>query len=287
MSSLRQSPRKAAKVVAMLGIGLLLSVPVLSQPREQSPVDISTSRTVRDPNPPHIDFNYGITKVTLRNTYGSLDETSRGRLLAQEWGTLKAAPDPGSEVRLNGIPYDLIQFHFHTPSEHTIGGQRTEMELHLVHLIRNSGGLPAACASSTRPLLVVGVFIDAAGNSDRELQRLFPPDLPKSTTDPAVDVFGIDLRALVPAGSPTWRYDGGLTAPATDCPGFEPLSTQAVTGDFPEAVHWYIYDKKLHLPQNLIDRFGALFPGGNSRQLKALGERTIYTPTSRGGSGAP
>jgi carbonic anhydrase len=263
--------------VVTLGIGLLLSFPLLSQPREQSPIDISRSSTVRDPNPPHLDFNYGIAKVTLANTYGSLDETSPGRVLAQEWGTLKAAPDPGSEVRLNGVPYDLVQFHFHTPSEHTINGRRTDMEVHLVHLIRNSGGVPAACSSSNRPLLVIGVFIDAAGNSDTELQRLFPPNLPKSTTDPAVEVFNVDLRALVPAGSPTWRYDGALTAPAKDCPDFKPLSTQAVTGDFPEAVHWYIYDKSMHLPQNLIDRFSALFPGGNSRQLKAIGERTIYT----------
>jgi carbonic anhydrase len=48
-----------------------------------------------------------------------------------------------------------------------------------------------------------------------------------------------------------------------------------VTGDFSEAVHWYLYDKKMHLPRNLIDRFDALFPEKNSRQMKALGKRTI------------
>lgn len=276
MNSLPQSPRKSAKVVATLGIGLLLSLPLLAQPREQSPVDISRATTVRDQNPPHIDFNYGIVNVKLTNTYGSTDETSPGRVLAQEWGTLKVLPDPGPEVRLNGVPYDLVQVHFHTPSEHTVNGNRTDMEAHFVHLIRNSQGAAAACASSNRPLLVIGVFIDA-GNSDRELQRLFPSNLPKITTDPPVDVFNVDLRALVPAGNPTWRYEGGLTAPANDCPNFTPLSTQAVTGNFPEAVHWYVYDKKMHLPRSLIDRFHALFPEGDSRQLKALGERTIYT----------
>ena len=122
----------------------------------------------------------------------------------------------------------------------------------------------------------MAVFIEA-GNADRQLQRLFPANLPKMTTDPPVDVFNVDLRALAPAGSPTWRYDGGLTAPANDCPNFTPVSTQAVTGNFPEAVHWYIYDKKMHLPRTLIDRFHALFPEGDSRQLKSLGARTIYT----------
>src|SRR5260370_20902033 len=210
MNSLPQSPRKSAKPVAALVIGLLLSLPLLAQPTEQSPVGISRSSTVRDPNPPQIDFNYGIANVTLKNTYGSKDETSPGRVLAQEWGTLKASfPNkPRPQVRLNGIAYDLIQFHFHAPSEHTVNGKRAEMEIHIVHLIHDSqGNDAAACASSNRPLLVFGVFIDA-GNSDKELQRLFPPGLPKVNTDPPVDVSNVDLRALLPSGSPTWRYEG-------------------------------------------------------------------------------
>jgi len=267
------SPRKSATLVATLGMGILLNLPLPAQPQEQSPVDISRPGTVRDPNPPNLDFNYGIAKVTLTNTYRSVDEI--GRVLAQEWGTLKVITPPGSEVRLNGIPYDLVQFHFHMPSEHTINGKHTAMEVHFVHLIHINGDSSAACASSPRPLLVIGAFIDP-GNSDTELQRMFPVNVPRSIGT-EVDVHNVDLRALVPAGSPTWRYDGGLTAPAKDCTTFTSLSTQAVTGDFPEAVHWYIYDQKLHLPQNLLDRFSALFPEGNARQLKALGQRTIYS----------
>ena len=87
MNCLPQSPRISAKFVATLGIGLLLSLPLLAQPTEQSPVAISRSTTVRDPSPPQIDFNYGIVNVKLTNTYGNKDET--GRVLAQEWGTLK------------------------------------------------------------------------------------------------------------------------------------------------------------------------------------------------------
>jgi hypothetical protein len=55
MYSLPQSPRKSVKLVATLGIGLLPSLPLLAQPTEQSPVNISRSGTVRDPNPPLID----------------------------------------------------------------------------------------------------------------------------------------------------------------------------------------------------------------------------------------
>ena len=288
MNSRQQSPRRSAKHVATLGIGILSSLPLLAQltpipPTEQSPVNISRSSTVPIPNPPHIDFSYGIVNVTLKNTYGKVDETS-SRFLAREWGTLKAAfgSGPTPEIRLNGIPYDLIQFHFHIPAEHSVNGHRPDMEVHFVHLIRNGQDLAGRCASSNRPLLVIGAFINAGGNSDTELQRLFPPGLPKNSTDPVVDVPNVDLRALVPSGSPTWQYAGGLTAPADDCPNFAPLSTQAVTGNFPEAVQWFIYDKSLQLPRSLIDRFSALFPEGDSRDLKALNHRTIFSLNRNG-----
>ena len=79
MNSLPQSPRKSAKLLAMLGIGLLPSLPLLAQPipippSEQSPVNISRSSTLPIPNPPRIDFSYGIVNVTLKNTYGKEDE---------------------------------------------------------------------------------------------------------------------------------------------------------------------------------------------------------------------
>jgi carbonic anhydrase len=97
-----------------------------------------------------------------------------------------------------------------------------------------------------------------------------------------VDVPNVDLLALVPSGSPAWQYAGGLTAPADDCPNFAPLSTQAVTGNFPEAVQWFIYDKSLRLPRSLIDRFSALFPEGDSRDLKALNQRVIFSLNRNG-----
>eukprot|EP01083_Nonionella_stella_P104698 300454_1 len=36
-------------------------------------------------------------------------------------------------LNINGETYELKQFHFHTPSEHTVDGKQYEMEMHLVH----------------------------------------------------------------------------------------------------------------------------------------------------------
>jgi carbonic anhydrase len=280
MTAKSNRPGKSARLFATVGICLLPGLSLLAQPippTQQSPVNISLSSTVPSPNPVQIDFNYGVPTLSLGNTYGKEDET--GRFLAREWGTLKATFPSGSasQILFNGVPYDLVQFHFHVPAEHAVNGHRADMEVHFVHLIHNSEGAEAACVSGPRPLLVIGAFISAGGSPNTELERLFPLGLPQNSFGGKVDVPNVNLRALVPSGNPNWEYEGGLTAPADDCDNFAPLSTQAVTGDFPEAVRWFIYSKVLQLPQSLIDRFKALFPDGDSRDVKALGNRQIYS----------
>jgi len=44
----------------------------------------------------------------------------------------------GCVLNINGKSYELKQFHFHTPSEHTIDNKVFEMEMHLVHINENS-----------------------------------------------------------------------------------------------------------------------------------------------------
>ena len=54
----------------------------------------------------------------------------------------------GSTLTVAGCEYELIQFHFHHSSEHTVDGHFFDLELHLVH--RDADGR----------LLVVTVFIE-------------------------------------------------------------------------------------------------------------------------------
>ena len=34
---------------------------------------------------------------------------------------------------VDGVPYNLLQFHYHSPSEHTVDGVRYPLEVHFVH----------------------------------------------------------------------------------------------------------------------------------------------------------
>ena len=52
-----------------------------------------------------------------------------------------------------------VQFHFHTPSEHTVNGKNYDMELHLVTNSSVSGG--------SSPIAVIGLFFQVMGTSPR------------------------------------------------------------------------------------------------------------------------
>jgi carbonic anhydrase len=41
--------------------------------------------------------------------------------------------NPGSYIVAGGVRYELVQFHFHHPSEEAVKGKLTDMEVHLVH----------------------------------------------------------------------------------------------------------------------------------------------------------
>src|SRR5207244_3770451 len=47
--------------------------------------------------------------------------------------TVQVDYDPGSGMAVDGKRYDLVQFHFHVPSEHRLSGTEFPMEVHLVH----------------------------------------------------------------------------------------------------------------------------------------------------------
>jgi carbonic anhydrase len=293
---------------------LLVCLPLLAQ-HEQSPIDINRAKTVKDVNPPAITFkNYTFTDLKVENTYGATEKfytaagtpTAPGELktvtIDKEWGTLKATPcsdgtltscaspatplSNGPSIFVDNKQYVLQQFHFHTPAEHTVDGQRVAMEIHFVHLLNN-----ACAADDHRPGAVLGAFI-VEGVPDAELGKFFDAlgsHLPTSTADKARSV-KVDLSGLLPADKYKFRYEGGLTAPAGEglcgfvipesIPGGGTVAQQLISGVFPEVVHWFLYDKPLHLSSEQIARFKELFPEGNSRAIKENESPVYETPSA-------
>ncbi len=61
-------------------------------------------------------------------------------------------------------------------------------------------------------------------------------------------------------------------------PGGGTVAQQLISGVFPEVVHWFLYDKPLHLSRDQIERFKRLFPEGNARAIKENETPVYETP---------
>jgi carbonic anhydrase len=227
-------------VVASIVVGVAAgTVAAVSDPppgAAQSPIDLREDEVTFVDDLPELDFSYARrTRVTLVNT-GSPDEEA----------TIRAdVPAGAGSFTLGRVRYDLLQFHWHTPSEHEIEGRRTALEMHFVH--RSADG----------SLLVVGVFIEK-GRKNRKLAAIFRA-LPEHAGETAV-VSRVALRKLLPREDESFRYDGSLTTPP-----------------FTEGVQWIVLAEPITLGKRQIEAFRELFEEGNSREVQPLHGREVLS----------
>jgi carbonic anhydrase len=113
--------------------------------------------------------------------------------------TIEIETEGSNTLTLDGVAYELKQFHFHTASEHRVAGRGFDMEMHLVH------------ASASGSNAVIGVFLKR-GTTSGALSSVFealPDDL--NVKHPLDESF--NPAALLPQSRRHIRYTGSLTTP--------------------------------------------------------------------------
>ena len=158
--------------------------------------------------------------------------------------TVQVNVGPGSSIQVMGRYYDLVQFHFHRPSEERINGKGFEMVVHLVH--KDLDGR----------LAVVAVLLER-GHAHPLVQTLWN-NLPlEKNVDYSPDGVAIDLNQLLPEGRSYYTYMGSLTTP--------PCS---------EGVMWMVMKQPAQLSQEQIAIFARLYPM-NARPVQSIRGRMI------------
>jgi len=104
----------------------------------------------------------------------------------------------------DGEAYRLWQVNFHSPSEHTLQGQRMPLEMQLMHQ-RVTGGGPETA-------VVVVLFQNAANKYLDFLDELMLGGLPDKSWEEKTIKPGLNFQSVV-AGSPFYNYVGSLTVP--------------------------------------------------------------------------
>lgn len=155
--------------------------------------------------------------------------------------TIQASAADGGFITIDGKQYKLIQFHFHTPSEHSVNGKHTDMEVHLVH----------QAADGT--LAVIGVLMQGKGKPG-----VFDEVMKAAPKGPgAGNVTVLNPLALLPGTAHYYRYEGSLTTP--------PCS---------ETVVWTVLKQPLAVSDQAIAAFKALYPM-DARPVQATHRRFV------------
>lgn len=157
------------------------SFPLCGNGKSQSPIDI------RGP------FEKATATIQLDYKPGPLKLLNNGH-------TIQVVVAPGSAMKVGSKSYELLQFHFHRPSEEHLDGKPSAMVAHFVH------------KSAAGELAVVGVLIEEG--TENSLIKSVWSHAPKSEAPEAL-IAGVEInpRALMPAKLNFYSYEGSLTTP--------------------------------------------------------------------------
>lgn len=192
--------------------------------KNQSPININNAV---EATPVQIEFNYQPTPLlVVNNGY-----------------TVQVNYHPGSTMKINDEEYELIQFHFHIPSEHTINNKASALEMHLVH--RNA----------KNQLAVVGVMMNK-GSANPFIDQIWQHITAVGKIND-IENYTINAANLLPKNKAFFSYIGSLTTP--------PCS---------ENVKWNVLTQATQVSEKQIAAFQKLYQV-NARPVQPINTRKI------------
>lgn len=199
----------------------------------QSPIDVNTAAASGDAT---WEFNYGTSSLLMAHNEHVEDLLDNGH-------TIQLSVEEGSTLKLGGNTYSLKQFHFHTPSEHTVDGKHTPMEMHMVH------------ASTDGKLAVVSIMIEE-GKANANFAKIIEY-LPSAPGDTVKADHKLVLDAHMPNKEKAYHYVGSLTTP--------PCS---------EGVEWLVLTERITMSPDQIKAFATRM-NNNNRPVQKLNDRAV------------
>ncbi|MFZ4536779.1 carbonic anhydrase [Propionivibrio sp.] len=193
--------------------------------QRQSPIDIR--KTIRADLPP-IQFAYKPVPLSIVDNGHSIKVDT---------------PDAGG-ITVEGESYELLQLHFHKPSEEKLNGKTYAMVVHLVH------------QSKAGKLAVVAVMMEAGKEQNliRTLWTNLPLEKGKPVTRPEIK---IDPTLLIPAKRNYYTFLGSLTTPPCT-----------------EGVLWLVLKTPMQVSREQLAGFGTIYKN-NVRPVQAVNSRVI------------
>lgn len=215
--------------------------------QRQSPVDVYSSKFA---NLFPVQFNYRDVVLqplnnghTLQANYTDTVTTKNSVIIGgTSYPIASNTKKYSSSLMLGDVPYELLQFHYHAPSEHALNGRHYAMEVDLVH--RNADG----------NIAIVGVFLKK-GTHNKVLQNVLDNVSVTINQPRIIQELLINATDLLPNKRDYFYYNGSLTTPPCT-----------------ENVNWMVMKNPIEVSEKQVAHFIKLI-GNNARSLQPLNWR--------------
>ena len=158
--------------------------------------------------------------------------------------TIQVNVEAGSTLSVDGITFELKQFHFHTPSENHIDGKSFPLEAHFVHLDKEGN-------------IAVLALMFEEGEENKALSKVWEK-MPKKANEKSELKFSDISKALLPENKEYYRFNGSLTTP--------PCS---------EGVRWLVLKTPVSISKAQVEAFLHTMQHPNNRPIQATNARMI------------
>lgn len=196
-----------------------------SQGKHQSPVDI------------HNAIEGHLAPINFDYKAGGFETVNNGH-------TIQVNYERGSSIEVDGETFNLLQYHFHSPSENQINGVVYPMEAHFVHADREGN------------LAVVGIMF-VQGKHNDELEKAWK-HMPKHAGTKDRMSKTSSAEKMLPIERDYYRFSGSLTTPPCT-----------------EGVRWMMMKQPVEASKKQIQRFRNVLKEPNNRPVQPLNARFI------------
>ena len=187
-----------------------------------------------------IDIRDGI-RVDLEKI--QFDYRPSGFAVLDSGHTVQVNLAPGNSLQVMGRRYELVEFHFHRPSEERINGRQFDMVAHLLH------------KAADGRLAMVAVLLERG--QEQALVQTVWNNLPLERGEALPAPGLLDVTQLLPEDRAYYTYMGSLTTPPCT-----------------EGVLWMVMRQPVQLSAHQLAIFAKLYPM-NARPIQAGSGRLI------------